>query len=105
MKHLIRIRVVLAALVFGPVAQAQNWPQYRGPAASGLDRAVALPTTWNMEKGENIRWQTPIPGLAHAAPIVWGDRIYVATAVSESPAISALSASICASSARRRAAT
>ncbi|MBL9190627.1 MAG: PQQ-like beta-propeller repeat protein [Opitutaceae bacterium] len=65
---------------------AQHWPQYRGPAASGLDAAVALPTTWNAEKGENVRWSTPIPGLAHAAPIVWGDRVFVATAVAEGAA-------------------
>lgn len=59
----------------------QNWPQYRGPQASGVDATVPLPTTWNLASGENVRWQTPIPGLAHAAPIVWGDRVYVATAV------------------------
>jgi outer membrane protein assembly factor BamB len=62
-------------------ASAQHWPQYRGPQASGVDASVALPTTWNIESGENIRWQTPIPGLAHASPIVWGNRVYVATAV------------------------
>jgi outer membrane protein assembly factor BamB len=63
------------------LACAANWPQYRGPNASGLDDSSPLPTTWNVTTGENIRWQTPIPGLAHAAPIVWGDRVYVATAV------------------------
>jgi outer membrane protein assembly factor BamB len=62
-------------------ASAQHWPQYRGPQASGVDTSVALPTKWNVESGENIRWQTPIPGLAHASPIVWGNRVYVATAV------------------------
>ena len=62
-------------------ASAKNWPQYRGPNASGVDRSSALPTTWNLGTGENVRWQTEIPGLAHAAPIVWGDRVYVATAV------------------------
>lgn len=33
-----------------------------------------------MEKSENVLWQTEIPGLAHSAPIVWGDRVYVTTA-------------------------
>jgi len=61
--------------------RGQNWPQYRGPQASGVDAAVPLPTTWNLATGENVGWQTSIPGLAHAAPIVWGDRVYVATAV------------------------
>jgi len=51
--------------------------------ARGVDESQALPTHWNVETGENIRWQTPLPGLAHASPIVWGDRVYVATAVKE----------------------
>lgn len=63
-----------------PAASAQ-WPQFRGPRASGVEASVALPTQWNATTGQNIRWKTPIPGLAHAAPIVWGERVYVATAV------------------------
>lgn len=61
-------------------ASIVNWPQFRGPQASGLSDDAA-PLTWNVETGENIRWQTPLPGLAHASPIVWQGRLYVATAV------------------------
>jgi outer membrane protein assembly factor BamB len=61
-------------------ARAGNWSQFRGSQASGLGE-TAVPTTWNVESGENLRWQTPIPGLAHASPIVWGDHIFLATAV------------------------
>lgn len=70
----------LLCTLFFP-AFAAHWPQYRGPAASGLDASTALPTRWNVESGDGIRWQTPIPGLAHASPIIWGERVYVATAV------------------------
>ncbi len=63
-----------------PAASDPNWPQFRGPHASGVSDDAA-PTQWNVETGENIRWQTPIPGLGHACPIIWGDRLYVATAV------------------------
>jgi outer membrane protein assembly factor BamB len=74
--------VLAAALLCSlTAASAAPWPQYRGPAASGLDTSSPLPTTWNVESGDNIRWQTPIPGLAHASPIVSGGRVYVATAV------------------------
>ncbi len=74
--------LILAAAWFATaVVASANWPQYRGPRASGVDASVALPTTWNLATGENVRWQTPIPGLSHSAPIVWGDRVYVATAV------------------------
>src|ERR1039458_3650440 len=73
-----------AAILCGEVSVgAANWPQYRGLGARGVDESHALPTHWNVETRENIRWQTPLPGLAHASPIVWGDRVYVVTAVKE----------------------
>ena len=60
---------------------AANWPQFRGPQASGVDASRAAPIRWDATNGEALRWHTPIPGLAHASPILWGDRLYVATAV------------------------
>ncbi|HVM46620.1 MAG TPA: PQQ-binding-like beta-propeller repeat protein [Candidatus Acidoferrum sp.] len=62
-------------------AGAANWPQFRGPGAQGVDASAVMATNWNIEAGANIRWQAAVPGLAHASPIVWGDRVYVATAV------------------------
>jgi len=62
-------------------AEDGNWPQFRGPHASGVDPSKALPTTWDLEKKQNLAWRTAVPGLGHAAPIVWGDRVYVTTAV------------------------
>jgi outer membrane protein assembly factor BamB len=59
---------------------AADWPQFRGPQACGVDASKPLPVEWNVEAGKNVRWQTPIPGLGHASPIVFGNRIYVATA-------------------------
>ena len=73
----------LALLLFVlecPAAADRDWPQFRGPQASGVAKQAAA-LTWSLESGENVRWQTPIPGLAHASPIVWEDRIYLATAV------------------------
>lgn len=67
-------------LLSAALLRAADWPQYRGPAASGLDPSQPLPTSWDVAQGRNVRWQTPIPGLAHSSPIVWGDRVYVATA-------------------------
>ena len=51
-----------------------------------MDDRVALPVKWDVSTGENVRWQTPIPGLAHSCPIAWGDRIYVTTAVAKEKA-------------------
>jgi outer membrane protein assembly factor BamB len=62
---------------------AANWPQYRGPQASGVDTSAAAPLHWNSTAGENIRWRTAIPGLGHASPILWGGRIYLTTATGQ----------------------
>jgi outer membrane protein assembly factor BamB len=70
--------LVLLAATGGAAA---DWPQFRGPQASGVDASAPLPIEWNVATGQNILWQTTLPGLAHASPIVSGDRIYVATAV------------------------
>ena len=61
---------------------AQNWPQFRGPLASGVVEGGSAPVTWNAEQSKGIKWMTPIPGLSHSSPIVWGNKIFVTTAVS-----------------------
>jgi hypothetical protein len=66
--------------VFAFTAAAQNWPSFRGPDASGAADGQKLPVTWDIEKGTNIAWKTPIAGLAHSSPIVWGDRIFLTAA-------------------------
>jgi outer membrane protein assembly factor BamB len=68
-------------LVIAFNASAANWPQFRGPQAGGVDASAAVPARWDVEKGENIRWRATIPGLAHSSPVIWGDRIYVTSAV------------------------
>jgi outer membrane protein assembly factor BamB len=57
-----------------------DWPQFRGYQASGVAAGARLATDWDTEKGPNIRWKTPIPGLAHSSPILWGNRVYLTTA-------------------------
>ncbi len=80
---------VLVALLCGigvvGTLPADEWPQFRGPAASGVMDGQNLPDTWDIESGENIRWQMDIPGLGHACPIVTGDRVFVVTAVGDEP--------------------
>ena len=69
----------------GSSKAAANWPSFRGPNASGVAEGQNLPDTWNAKTGENILWRTSIPGLAHSSPIVWGNRVYVTSAVSSDP--------------------
>lgn len=61
---------------------ASDWPSFRGREASGVSDKQNLPDTWNPSTGENILWKTTIPGLAHSSPIVWGDTIFVTSAIS-----------------------
>jgi outer membrane protein assembly factor BamB len=66
----------------GTVAAGMDWPQFRGPNATGIADGQHPPTTWDVKAGTNVLWKTPIPGLGHSCPIVWGDRVFVTTAVS-----------------------
>src|SRR5215467_2403818 len=56
-----------------------NWPQWRGPDGSGISTEKNLPKEWTPTK--NIKWKTPISGRGHSSPIVWGNRIFLTTAV------------------------
>jgi len=61
---------------------AQNWPGWRGDG-QGISTEKNLPLKWSEDEG--IKWKTPIPGAGHSSPIVWGNRIFVTTAVAEDP--------------------
>jgi outer membrane protein assembly factor BamB len=62
-----------------------SWPSFRGAQASGIAERQNLPDEWDVKTGENILWRAPVPGLAHSSPVVWGNRIFVTSAVSNDP--------------------
>jgi len=70
--------------------QTSQWPGFRGPGGTGIMDNVNTVVNWNTETGENIKWKISIPGLAHSSPVIWEDRIFVTTAVSdnENPVLS-----------------
>ena len=70
------------AALSAPAAARGTWPSFRGPNAAGVADGQNLPERWNGANGENVLWRTRIPGLAHSSPIVWGDRVFVTTAIS-----------------------
>ena len=70
--------------LFAISAWAANWPTFRGPNASGVGDGAA-PTKWDATKNENVLWKTPIPGLAHSSPVVWGNKVFITTAISSDP--------------------
>lgn len=56
------------------------WPSFRGPDGTGIGTGEP-PVEWDVESGKNILWKVAIAGLAHSSPIVWGDRIFLTTAI------------------------
>jgi outer membrane protein assembly factor BamB len=58
---------------------ADNWPQWRGPEASGFAAKADPPLKWDDKT--NVRWKTPIPGRGSSTPIVWGDQTFILTAI------------------------
>ncbi len=73
----------LSLFLLAATGQAQNWPAFRGPGSGGVAEGPA-PTTWDAKKPQNVKWKTEIPGLGHSSPVVWGDRVFVTTAVPSS---------------------
>ena len=65
-----------------PAPARGSWPSFRGPLASGVADDMNLPETWDGAKGANILWRAPLPGLAHSSPVVWGNQLFVTTAIS-----------------------
>jgi outer membrane protein assembly factor BamB len=68
--------IVIAA---GSTLAAANWPQWRGPQGQGISDETSLPTEWSPTT--NIKWKAAIAGRGHSAPVVWGDRVFLTTAV------------------------
>jgi outer membrane protein assembly factor BamB len=81
--------VILLICALGPSLYSQviperQWPGYRGYMSSGVLDNADLPETFSFEKSINIAWKTAIPGLGISSPVIWGDKLFITTAVSVS---------------------
>jgi outer membrane protein assembly factor BamB len=76
-----RLTFTLAAAVAATAVSvsAENWPQWRGPLATGAAAATVknLPEKWSVATGENIAWKVAMPSRSGATPIVWQDTIFL----------------------------
>ena len=73
----------------GPLWSSENWPGWRGPRGDGtVLEAPSLPIGFSVT--EDTVWKTEIPGIGHASPIIWQDRIFLVTADAETTARSLL---------------
>ena len=73
--------VVAAGILCIGVSAADEWPQFRGPGATGTAADANLPVEWGPE--QNVAWKIEVPGVAWSQPIVWGDKIFLTTAITE----------------------
>jgi outer membrane protein assembly factor BamB len=55
------------------------WPQWRGPYATGVSKTADPPVEWSETK--NVRWKVEIPGRGSGTPVIWGDKVFVLSAV------------------------
>ena len=81
----VRVAAVAFLAWLAPALAAQGptpdrfWPQWRGPYATGVSRSADPPLEWSETK--NVRWKVEIPGRGAASPVVWGDRLFLLTAI------------------------
>jgi len=62
---------------------AVNWPSFRGPGALGVAHFSTAPVNWDLEGGSNVKWSADLAVPGNNSPVVWGDRLYVASANEE----------------------
>jgi len=73
------LTIFVLCVTVGAAPAIPGWPQWRGPSGQGVSEEKNLPSEWTAAR--NIKWKTAIPGRGHSSPIVWGNRIFVTTAV------------------------
>ncbi len=75
--------VVISSWIVGN-ADAENWPQWRGPRGDGTSGESNVPTQWDGKTGQGIVWKVPIPGTGYSSPIVHGNHLFVTTCMTDS---------------------
>lgn len=82
------ISVFLLALFVASVScqstgSGDNWPMYRGQWAAGVLDGADLPLTFDLTTGTNVKWNIELPALGLSSPVIWGDRLFITTAISQ----------------------
>src|SRR5918995_2549865 len=79
------VTVTAAAARTAVPVLGRDWPQFRGIHARGVADTAGTPMTWNVPEQRGVAWKTPVPGLGHSSPVIWGNTICVTTAISGKP--------------------
>lgn len=78
---LLKSLLLLLIISSGYVTKAQNWPCWRGPNGDGSSPETNLPAKW--DSTTNVLWKSPVPGTGYSSPIIWGDRLFTASALTD----------------------
>lgn len=69
--------------LFEEMEANEQWPSYRGFLANGYMKRTVLPDSFNVETGYNVKWNVAVPGLGLSCPVIWDDKVFITTAISE----------------------
>ena len=72
---------VTLSLLHSATVLADNWGHWRGDAGNGVSTTAQPPTEWSATK--NVKWKVAIPGRGSSSPVIWGNRVFVTTGISE----------------------
>jgi outer membrane protein assembly factor BamB len=80
---LVIISFLISFYSYGQVVPERQWPGYRGYLSSGVLDNANLPSTFDLQNMINIKWKINIPGMGISSPAIWGDKLFITTAISE----------------------
>ena len=74
-----RLTLFFLIVLLSPNTRAGDWPGWRGPKGDGHSDEKNVPTKWS--ETENLAWKVAVPGKGHSSPVIWGDRVFLTTAL------------------------
>jgi outer membrane protein assembly factor BamB len=78
------LQCLFSTMTMGQTDPARQWPVYRGYLSSGVLDNASLPESFDLNNMINIRWKVEVPGLGLSSPVIWDNRLFITTAVSNS---------------------
>src|SRR5512133_3067140 len=69
--------------IFCQINPDRQWSSYRGRLSSGVLDNANLPESFDLAKMTNIRWKTEIPGLGLSSPVIWDNKLFITSAISQ----------------------
>ena len=79
--------LILFSLLFK--VYSENWPAWRGPTGNGVSEHVNFPSKFS--NTENVNWKLALPGVGSSTPAIWGDKIFVTSAIGSKDGVSCFS--------------